>query len=80
MVGINPEMIIIARWVRGLSQKELSEQTAIDHGLLSRYENGLRIVSEPHGRIIASVLSFPLGFFLQPGRRIPRHYCPGHYS
>lgn len=72
----NPEMLIIARQVRSISQKQLSERTAIDGGTLSRYENGLLPVPQDDLATIAKALDFPIYFFHQQGRRSTvKHYC-----
>ncbi len=72
----NPEMLIIARQVRSLTQQQLSEQTTIEWGKLSRYENGLLPVPQDDLATIAKTLDFPIYFFHQQGMRSTvKHYC-----
>jgi len=68
MAKFNNKILLIARQARKLSQKELSELTGIDQGLLSKIENGLR---EPTGDVIARLsdkLKYPQDFFFQSDR------------
>ena len=59
----NPEMLILARESRGLTQKEFAHETAISQGELSKIETGLR---EPFGEVVsrlASRLGYASGLF-----------------
>lgn len=63
--SVSPEMLILARETRGLTQSELAEASNISQGTISKYEGGLLYVSEEHLQKIASVLDYPLSFFFQ---------------
>jgi len=63
--SVNPEMLILARETRGLTQSELAEVTSISQGNISKYESGLLYVSEEHLQKIASVLDYPVSLFFQ---------------
>ena len=62
---VNPEMIILARESRGLTQKQLSEQIGIEQYELSRIENGIIGISEFNLQNLAKKLDYPRGFFFQ---------------
>lgn len=62
---VNPEMIILARQSRGLTQKELASRLAVSQGWLSRVESGLREVSHEALPRLAEELGYPEGFFYQ---------------
>lgn len=66
----NPDMLVLAREVRGLTQSQLARATAIDQGLVSRYESGVRPITEKDLSSIASELEFPEAFFFREGRRL----------
>lgn len=63
--SVNPEMLILARETRGLTQSELADVSSISQGNISKYESGLLHVSEEHLEKIASVLDYPASFFFQ---------------
>lgn len=65
----NPEMLMLARELRGLTQAQLSELSGIDQGSISRYEGGLKDIPVSDLDRIAQALRFPTDFFSQPGRR-----------
>jgi Zn-dependent peptidase ImmA (M78 family)/DNA-binding XRE family transcriptional regulator len=62
MQNFNPQMLILAREVRGLSQKELADAMGIQQGTLSKIENGILDPTE-HLNKIFSELDFPQSFF-----------------
>jgi Zn-dependent peptidase ImmA (M78 family)/transcriptional regulator with XRE-family HTH domain len=62
----NPVWLVIARQVRGLTQKELANSLNVNQGWLSRIESGLRNISEDKAGEVANFLDFPLAFFGQP--------------
>lgn len=67
--SVNPEMLILARESRDLTQSELAAITSISQGNISKYESGLLNVSGEHLKKIASVLNYPeTFFFLQENR------------
>lgn len=68
MEGFNADMLALARELRGLSQVELSQETGIDQGLISKYECQLRQPSEQDLNRFANALKFPRAFFFREGR------------
>ncbi len=64
----NPEMLVVARLSRGISQVETAEQIGVSAGMLSKWENG--VVEPPHERLrqLADALSYPTDLFYQPER------------
>lgn len=60
---VNPEMIVLARQSRGLSQKELARKLSITPALLSKMESGIRDTTVENLRKIAETLDYPLEFF-----------------
>ena len=67
--AVNPEMITLARELRGMKQSDLSKATGIDQGTLSKYENGAREVSDKDLKFLIKVLNYPPEFFYRSGRR-----------
>ncbi len=68
MDPVNPEMLVLAREQRGLTQAELAMQTGIVQATVSKYENGTLEVSDEHLERLAHVLKFPTAFFRQRDR------------
>src|SRR5688500_14664183 len=62
---INPEMVTLAREIRGMTQKELAEKSQVSQAHISRYESDLAIPSKSDLDKLASSLSFPVSFFYQ---------------
>ncbi|RNI31765.1 ImmA/IrrE family metallo-endopeptidase [Rufibacter immobilis] len=62
---VNPNMVILARESRGVTQKELAEKMCIKQGTLSKIENGLQNVSEELLDILSAELAYPVSFFFQ---------------
>lgn len=62
---VNPEMIILARESRGLTQKELAEGLDISPAQLSRIEVGLRTIQPEQLKVLSNVLNYPTGLFVQ---------------
>lgn len=60
---VNPEMIILARQSRGLSQKGLAQQISITPALMSKMESGIRDTTDENLGKIAQILDYPLDFF-----------------
>lgn len=61
--GINPEMVILARESRGLTQRDAAEGLGIAQGTLSKIETGL---TEPTADVIMRMteyFAYPEGFF-----------------
>src|SRR5690349_9594406 len=65
MPEVNPEMLVLARESRGLSQAELSEAIGVAQGKISKYEHGLLDVSPEDLRAIARALNYEAEFFYQ---------------
>jgi Zn-dependent peptidase ImmA (M78 family)/DNA-binding XRE family transcriptional regulator len=61
----NPEMIILARESRGLTQRELAEKLDMSPAQLSRIEVGLRTIQKEQLTKLSSVLSYPASLFVQ---------------
>jgi Zn-dependent peptidase ImmA (M78 family)/transcriptional regulator with XRE-family HTH domain len=64
----NPEMLILAREVRGITQSRLAEITNIPQGNISMYESSLREIRPNHLTTIAEILAFPEAFFFREGK------------
>ena len=63
---INHKAIVLAREVRGHSQKEFAELLEIDQAIISKIEQGLRPVTESLLTQISKILDFPENFFFEP--------------
>ncbi len=71
MQEVNPEMVIIARESRGLSQSALSRKIGISQGILSKIETGAMRASDDILSKIENALEYPQKFFYQVGRIYP---------
>ncbi len=65
---VNPQMIILARQSRGLTQVELATQMKMGQGTISKIEAGLAHPTKDELQRIASVLHYPAHFFTQDRR------------
>lgn len=65
--AVNPNMVILAREARGLSQKRLAEALGVKQSLISMIELRERSVSEDLLKEFSQVLNYPPHFFLQEG-------------
>jgi Zn-dependent peptidase ImmA (M78 family)/DNA-binding XRE family transcriptional regulator len=65
MANVNPEMLIVARESRGISQSELAERIGVSQAKVSKYESGLLGVSDDDLVSISKQLDFPPEFFYQ---------------
>lgn len=63
-MNINPDMIVLARDSRGLTQKQLAKNLSITQGALSRMESGLLSVSEDMLMQLSEYLNYPEHFFM----------------
>ncbi len=63
--ALNPEMLILARESRGLSQTDLHRKTGIPQAAISKYESGVSAVSDERLEIIAETLGYPTRFFFR---------------
>jgi Zn-dependent peptidase ImmA (M78 family) len=61
--SFNPEMLVLARQSRGISQKELSELLSVSPGWLSKVEAGIKKIPEDRLSRIAELLDYPVEFF-----------------
>lgn len=63
---MNPRLVILAREMRGITQKELAQRVPnLSQGNLSRMEKGLLNIPEDTLEKISEELSFPIKFFFQ---------------
>lgn len=62
---INPQMLVLARESRGLSQAELAAAIGASQGKVSKYENGLLDMSDDDLALIADALDYERDFFFQ---------------
>lgn len=68
---INPEMIVLAREYRNMTQEELARKIMVSQGSISKLEGNLASdASEILMQRIAAELKFPVEFFYQPGERL----------
>jgi Zn-dependent peptidase ImmA (M78 family)/DNA-binding XRE family transcriptional regulator len=65
----NPEMLVLARQIRGMTQKDLAEISGISQGTISKGEGNLIPLAELDLEAMAEALDFPLKFFYRPGNR-----------
>lgn len=78
MTGIiNPNMIVLAREVRGLTQAELAEEIGISGTNLSKMERADIGISNALVETISEKTFFPTTFFYQNGEIVPENlnYC-----
>ncbi len=66
---VNPEMLILARELRGLTQTQLAEQSNIPQGRISKYESALADISPIELEVVGKTLGFPNEFFARMGSR-----------
>src|ERR1051325_11675647 len=62
---VNPQMLILAREARGITQSELAAELSITQGNLSKLESGILDISDDVLNRVAQVLNFPASFFYQ---------------
>jgi len=62
---VNPQMLILARESRGMTQSELARAVGVTQGKVSKYENGMLLVSREDLDKIAAVLDYTPDFFFQ---------------
>ena len=61
--SFNPEMLVLARKRRQISQSRLAEAAGTTRGLVSRYEAGSTPMSEQMVERLAAILDYPPDFF-----------------
>lgn len=64
----NPEMLILARESRRMTQSELASEAALKQGSISKIEAGINTPTEDTISRIAEVLRYPVAFFSQADR------------
>lgn len=69
--AVNPNMILLAREARGLTQTELADRLHLHKANVSRLENGDTLVNEETLVGLAGATNFPPQFFLQQGGIMP---------
>src|SRR5712692_815993 len=71
MMNVNPEMVILAREYRGLTQEELAKELFVSQAKIARIEGGLQSdVPDSLMDALSEALSFPRDFFSQEENRI----------
>lgn len=65
---LNPEVLIVARETRGLTQKQVAAYAKVNQGSISKAERGLLELSSDAMHRIAELLEYPLELFFEPGR------------
>jgi len=68
MNPFNPEMLILAREARGLTQKQVAESIGTQQGTISKIEAGLAAPADSILEKIAESLDYPIEFFYQQDR------------
>ena len=66
---VNPEMIMLAREIRGMTQTQLAQKSGIRQAKISRYEGRITHVEPDQLIDLARALGFPEEFFYQGGQR-----------
>jgi Zn-dependent peptidase ImmA (M78 family)/DNA-binding XRE family transcriptional regulator len=59
----NPEMLVLARQSRGISQRELARILSVSPGWLSKIEGGIKELPDDRLSKIAELLDYPMEFF-----------------
>ena len=63
VADFNPEMLILARRSREMTQTQLAELSAVSSASVSRYETGTLSATDDSLSRIAAVLKYPVSFF-----------------
>jgi Zn-dependent peptidase ImmA (M78 family)/transcriptional regulator with XRE-family HTH domain len=71
MASVNPNMIVLAREARGLSQTALAQKLHTNKAGISRLEHGSAAAGEQTLVQLAAATSYPPQFFLQQGEILP---------
>jgi len=64
----NPEMVVLARESRGLTQEELAQALSVTQAYVSKYENGFLRIPDNVLKSLSQVLDYPRHFFSQTER------------
>jgi Zn-dependent peptidase ImmA (M78 family)/transcriptional regulator with XRE-family HTH domain len=62
---VNPDMLILARESRGMSQEDLAQVIGVSQGRISKYENGMSLVTDDDLQSLARALNYTPEFFFQ---------------
>lgn len=65
---MNPDILIVARESRDVSQTAVAKAAGITQGMISKAENGLLVLQSEHIEKIADLLDYPVDLFYEPGR------------
>jgi transcriptional regulator with XRE-family HTH domain len=65
--NVNPEMLVLAREVRGLTQPELAELSGINQLAISHYESCEKPIPTDAIEAFSRSLGFPVEWFYQKG-------------
>jgi Zn-dependent peptidase ImmA (M78 family)/DNA-binding XRE family transcriptional regulator len=69
--AVNPEMIILARESRGMTQNDLAKSLETTQGTVSKVEHGILPVSDEMLSQIVQILTYPSEFFFESYRSHP---------
>jgi Zn-dependent peptidase ImmA (M78 family)/transcriptional regulator with XRE-family HTH domain len=75
-MSVNPEMLVVARESRGLTQTTLAEKIGVTQSKISKYELAMLDVAETDLVRIAKVLGYPVEFF---SVRAPLYGLTGYF-
>lgn len=67
-LAFNPDMLVLARELRGMTQAEAAASARVTQAMLSKVENGIAQPSDDLAGSLAHALSFPVEFFYQGER------------
>lgn len=67
--SVNPEMLTLAREIRGMTQTQLATKSGIRQAKISRYEGGISQVGPDDLPLLVHSLGFPEDFFFQGEQR-----------
>lgn len=62
-LGANPEILVLARESRGITQEGLAKKIKINQSLLSKYENDIHEIPQQVVTDVAAVLNYPENLF-----------------
>ncbi len=66
---VNPNMVILARESRSMTQGQLAVSLGITQGKLSKIEHGLLSVSQEEVKSLSEALGYPESFFFETGEK-----------
>lgn len=76
LININPDMLLLARESRGISQSELAKAIGVSQGKLSKAEKGEQGLPTDIFNLLCKYLSYPVTFFHQtsPPSQVSHYY------